>query len=241
MSKSLSDLTSALRRLELSSPQQTVFLSLVQDGPATARVISARTGLTRPSVYDQLKALRQVGLVSELMRDSKTNFAATDLIHIDNLLQDKIERIERSRVSLVAALPDLASTAQTVNPKIRFFEGTEEIKNILKDVLWNAPKDISIIWPSASMADVFDAAYLQWFAERLKVHSFRITLAATPGHPFFVSPKSASHCTYHKLAKRNQPTMATITYGIRTAHISSPTESFGFIVESQEYTKIAVL
>jgi DNA-binding transcriptional ArsR family regulator len=240
MSTALTNLTAALRRLDLSAPQQTVFLSLVQDGPATARVIAARTGLTRPSVYDQLKVLRQVGLVNELMRESKTNFAATDLTHIDNLLQDKIERIERSRVSLATSLPDLLDSAQTVSPKIRFFEGSEEIKNILKDVLWNAPKHITITWPSETMTEVFDAAYLTWFAERLQAHGYQLTLSATPGHPFFVTTKSSASCTFHKLTKRDTPTMATITYGTRTAHISSPREAFGFIVESQEYAKIAI-
>lgn len=238
MSKALSDLTAALRRLDLSSPQQTVFLSLIQDGPATARVIAARTGLTRPSVYDQLKVLRQVGLVNELMRDNKTNFAATDLTHIDNLLQDKIERIERSRTSLATSLPNLVGSAQTVSPKIRFFEGSEEVKNILKDVLWNAPKHITIIWPSESMSEVFDTAYLAWFAERLQTHGYHLTLFATSGHPFSMSSKSAPLATYHKLSKRDTPAMATITYGTRTAHISSPTEAFGFIVESNEYTKL---
>lgn len=234
----IKDLTAALRRLELSDPQQTVFLSLVQEGPGTARTLTARTGLTRPSVYDQLRALRQTGLVNELMIDSKTHFAATDLSHIDNLLADKVERIERSRLSLAAALSDLIAGAKTVTPKIRFFEGSEEVKNILKDVLWNAPKHIDITWPSDTMAEVYDVAYLGWFAERLAVHQHIITLHASPGHPFFKQPSDAPHITYKKLASDKPPTMATIRYGTRTAHISSPTESFGFIVESMEYAAL---
>lgn len=231
MSQPIKDLTAALRRLDLSDPQQTIFLSLVQEGPGSARTLAARTSLTRPSVYDQLKTLRQIGLVNELMIDGKTNFAATDLAHVDNLLQDKIERIERSRESLAASLPDLATAAQTVTPKIRFFEGGEEVKNILKDVLWNAPKNIDIVWPSNTMAEVFDAAYLQWFAERLQAHDYNITLHATTDHPFQVTK-------YKKLTLSQTPTMATIHYGTRTAHISSPTEAFGFIVESGEYARL---
>lgn len=233
MSEPIKDLTAALRRLDLSDPQQTVFLSLVQEGPGTARTLAARTSLTRPSVYDQLKALRQTGLVNELMIDGKTHFAATDLAHVDNLLADKIERIERSRESLAASLSDLTAGAQTVSPKIRFFEGSEEVKNILKDVLWNAPKQIEITWPSESMAEVFDTAYLQWFAERLAAHNYNITLHATANHPF-----SAGNVTYKKLSPAQTPAMATIRYGTRTAHISSPSEAFGFIVESSEYAKL---
>jgi len=233
MSQPIKDLTAALRRLNLSQPQQTIFLSLVQEGPGSARTLSMRTTLTRPSVYDQLKSLRQVGLVNELMIDGKTNFAATDLAHVDNLLSDQIDRIERSRESLAAALPNLATTAKTISPKIRFFEGSAEIKNILKDVLWNAPKHIDITWPSDTMNKVFDVAYLEWFAERLQTHGHSVTLHATPGHPF-----GASNITYKKISPDKAPPMATIHYGNRTAHISSPTEAFGFIVESSEYANL---
>lgn len=41
----------ALRRLELSIPEQTIYLSLLQQGQSTARLLADRTGLTRPSVY----------------------------------------------------------------------------------------------------------------------------------------------------------------------------------------------
>jgi len=233
MSQPIKDLTAALRRLNLSEPQQTVFLSLVQEGPGSARTLSMRTTLTRPSVYDQLKTLRQIGLVNELMIDSKTNFAATDLAHVDNLLSDQVDRIERSRESLAAALPLLATTAQTVSPKIKFFEGSAEVKNILKDVLWNASGHIEITWPSGTMNKVFDAAYLQWFAQRLQAHGNSLKLHATPGHPF-----GAANTTYQKISPDKEPAMATIHYGNRTAHISSPTEAFGFIVESSEYANL---
>jgi len=233
MSQPIKDLTAALRRLNLSQPQQTIFLSLVQEGPGSARTLSMRTALTRPSVYDQLKSLRQVGLVNELMIDGKTNFAATDLAHVDNLLSDQIDRIERSRESLAAALPNLATTAKTISPKIRFFEGSAEMKNILKDVLWNAPKHIDITWPSDTMNKVFDEAYLEWFAERLQKHGHSVTLHATPGHPF-----ETPNVTYKKISSDKTPLMTTIHYGNRTAHISSPTEAFGFIVESSEYANL---
>jgi hypothetical protein len=80
---------------------------------------------------------------------------------------------------------------------------------------------------------VFDVAYLEWFAERLQKHGHSVTLHATPGHPFAVS-----NITYKKISPDKAPPMATIHYSNRTAHISSPTEAFGFIVESSEYEKL---
>lgn len=229
MTNPLHDLTAALRRLGLSTNQQAVYLSLLQEGTATARTIASRTTITRPSVYDQLKALRVHGLVVELEKEGKTHFATTDIRQLDLLLADKIERIQRSRASLSTSLPTLLETFESVQPKIRFFEGSQEVKNILKDVLWNTPKSLTISWPSASMGGVFDAAYLSWFAERLAAQKVSLTLTAEKGHPF-------TGCILKKFSTlKSKSSMATIRYGNRVAHISSPKEAYGFIVESAEY------
>jgi hypothetical protein len=60
-----------------------------------------------------------------------------------------------------------------------------------------------------------------------------VTLHATPGHPF-----ETPNVTYKKISLDKTPSMTTIHYGNRTAHISSPTEAFGFIVESSEYANL---
>jgi sugar-specific transcriptional regulator TrmB len=104
---STSNITSALRRLDLSQSQQAIYLSLLTDGQATARVLAARTGLTRPSVYDQLKSLIGLNLVVELDIEGKAEFAAADIKYLDALLADKIDRLEQSRAFLTEALPAL--------------------------------------------------------------------------------------------------------------------------------------
>ncbi len=89
-------ISAALRRLELSDGEQVVYLSLLRTGRATARMLADRTGLTRPSVYDQLKKLLALSLVVELDIEGKAHFAAGDIKHLDALLLDKIEYSDSS-------------------------------------------------------------------------------------------------------------------------------------------------
>jgi sugar-specific transcriptional regulator TrmB len=101
----MDSVTAALRRLQMSDSEQVVYLSLLRDGQATPRLLADRTGLTRPSVYDQLRTLIAMNIVVELEVAGKAHFAAADLKHLDALLGDKIDRLEQSRTFLAEALP----------------------------------------------------------------------------------------------------------------------------------------
>ncbi|MCA9357447.1 ArsR family transcriptional regulator, partial [Candidatus Kaiserbacteria bacterium] len=116
-------LEETLSDLGLIQTARVVLISLLTDGEATARVLSKRTGVTRPSVYDQLRDLRNRGLVVERDIRGKTFFAATDVSYLDSFVRDKIEALEARREALLEDLPSLLAQAQSVQPKIQFFEG----------------------------------------------------------------------------------------------------------------------
>ena len=229
---------SALRRLDLSDSEQSVYLSLLTNGQATARTLALRTSITRPSVYDQIKTLKKLGLVNELEIDNKAHYAAGDLKHLSALLEDKIDHLEQSRDILESALPSLRDSLETVDPKVRFFYGSDGIKQLLKDVMWYGNQTMRILWPHTEMSEVFDEKFLHWFDDRrakrkLSVHSLwprsckkhvRVLFKKLPGD----IQKTTNH----------QPAMGYITYGNKVAYISSSAESFGYIVESREHNEL---
>ncbi len=237
----------ALRRLELSASEQLIYLSLLGEGGGTARVLAARTGITRPSVYDQLKTLIALGLVVELAIEGKAHFAAADIKYLDALLADRIDRLTQSRESLAEALPALHASLETVTPKLRFFEGGEGVKQLLKDIMWHDKTTLQIIWPAANMAEIFAAAFLNWFDDRRQKRQLNIEViypntSKKTDSALFAGPKD----TQRVLPKGTSVAMATIIYGHKVASISSSAEAFGFIVESKEFaaeerTKFAAL
>lgn len=230
----------ALRRLELSLPEQTIYLSLLQQGQSTARLLAERTGLTRPSVYDQLKTLIGLDLVVELSIEGKAQFAAAPLKHLEALLTDRIDRLEQSLVQLSASVPTLEAGLTTVIPKIRFFEGTDGVKQILKDIMWHDHTTLQMIWATEKITAVYDDAFLRWFDERRLVRQLAIEiLTAQPlkkstGGLLTSGLKDVQRC----LPKGVSIPLSTIIYDSKVAFISSQAEAFGFIVESREFASV---
>jgi len=227
----------ALRRLELSDNEQAIYLSLLREGQAPARVLAARTAITRPSVYDQLKSLIALGLVVELDVDGKALFAAADIKYLDALLADRIDRLTQSRESLAESLSELQLSLETVTPKLRYFEGGEGIKQLLKDIMWHDKTSLQIIWPAAAMNEVFDAAFLRWFDDRRQKRQLRTEVLWPHGtklslQTLFTTGEKDSN---RVLAKGTSIPMASIIYTNKVACISSSAEAFGFIVESREF------
>jgi sugar-specific transcriptional regulator TrmB len=231
---------SALRRLDLSDNEQTVYLSLLSAGATTARVLSSRTGITRPSVYDQLKTLRELNLIVELEVENKTHFAAADIKHLNALLEDKIDRLEQSRDFLEEALPSLRDSLETVDPKIRFFEGEEGVKQLLKDIMWHGNTTMQVYWPHEKMSELFDRKFLEWFdARRAKRNLCIQSLWPHDTHKNDMDLfKSLPEDTQKKLPKCLAPDMAYVIYEKKVAFISSSAEAFGYIVESTEFSAL---
>jgi sugar-specific transcriptional regulator TrmB len=236
----LDKVKSALRRLDLSDNEQNVYLSLLSSGATTARVLSSRTGITRPSVYDQLKTLRELNLVVELEVENKTHFAAADTKHLNALLEDKIDRLEQSRDFLEEALPSLRDSLSTVDPKIRFFEGEEGVKQLLKDIMWHGNTTIQVYWPEETMRTLFDRKFLEWFDARratrkLTVHSLWPHATHKSGMDLF---NTLPEDVQKKMPNCDTPKMAYIIYDKKVSFISSSAEAFGYIVESTEFSTL---
>lgn len=235
-------ISAALRRLELSDGEQVVYLSLLRTGRATARMLADRTGLTRPSVYDQLKKLIALSLVVELDIEGKAHFAAGDIKHLDALLLDKIDRLEQSRQFLLEALPTIESGVDTVVPKIRFFEGEEGMKQLMKDLMWHDNIKLFVSWNDVEMKKVYDSAFLTWWNDRRVLRKISITWRIPLQRN--LKKKALPHFYDSNLDiieysnSSEDVHMTQMIYANKVACISSNKEAFGFIVESQEFTAL---
>lgn len=237
----MDSISAALRRLEMSAGEQAIYLSLLRAGRATARMLADRTGLTRPSVYDQLKKLTALNLVVELDVDGKAYFAAGDIKHLDALLSDRIDRLEQSRQFLLEALPTLEKGLDTVVPKIRFFEGEDGLKQLLKDVMWHDHLTMTVCWNDMEMNAIYDTAFLRWWNERRQLRKLAIAWQVPVSLPGKMIAKPSLYNDELDTIKATLPTTPLVTriiYGSKVACISSRKEAFGFIVESSEFSAL---
>jgi len=237
----MKQLETILTNLSISQPAQQIYISLLKDGEATARTLASRTNITRTSIYDHVKLLKSKNLIVERAIDGTTFFAIGDVRQLEQLLGDQIDTLNTQQKFLSQQLPKLIASSQTVQPKIRFFEGADGTKQLLKDILWYDNITLYIYWPYEHMLNFFGEEFLTWFNQRRKVRDitiktiWNVTTKNIKNHIFSQDSKDVQR---RYLTQKKASTMSYIIYDKKVAFISSDKESFGFIVDSQEFATL---
>jgi HTH-type transcriptional regulator, sugar sensing transcriptional regulator len=230
-----------LSGINIPFPAQKVYVSLLEDGKATARTLSHRTGITRTSIYDQLKVLLSKGLIIERDIEGAAIFEVGDVRQLSILLDDQVGKLSSQQEYLAKNMNSLVNKSQSVQPKIRFFEGKDGAKQLLKDILWHDDITLYLYWPYVHMLDFLGSDFLLWFDERRKVRD--IPLRTIWGHrgekiKKHIFSEDGPDVERRYLTQKNIPSMGYIIYDKKVAFISSRKESFGFIVESAEFASL---
>lgn len=234
-------LTNVLGGIGVSPSAQKIYLSLLEKGEATAVILSKRTGMTRPSVYDQLNELRNTGLVGDRTLDGKKVFATLGVHRLEGLLSEKIEELEEGREDLKKNMQEMIKNSQSVQPRIRFFEGQDGVQQLMKDILWHDDVTLLIYWPYKEVVDAMGVEFLQWFNERRIKYEIHVKTIwphkeKKQGSHIF---EGADDFVQRRYAKKNQKAqMSYLIYDDSVIFISSSRESFGYVVESREHAEL---
>ena len=230
-----------LSEIGVPYPAQKAYISLLEKGKATARTLSLRTGITRTTIYDHLKVLRDKGLIVERAIEGTTLFEVGDVRQLSILLDDQVSKLSTQQEYLAKNLKSLLNKSQSAQPKIRFFEGQEGAKQLLKDILWHDDITLFLYWPYDHMLSFLGKNFLLWFDEKRKKRD--IPLKTIWGHPAgkmkgHIFTDDGPDVERRYLTQKNIPSMGYIIYDKKVAFISSHKESFGFIVESVEFASL---
>lgn len=230
-----------LSSINIPEPAQKIYMALLENGKATARTLSHRTGITRTSVYDQIKILKTKGLVTEQAIEGSTLFEISDARQLSILLNEQVEQLHAQQNFLKNNLSLLIDKSQSTQPKIRFFEGEEGVRQLLKDILWYDNITLYLYWPYEEMVDFLGKEFLLWFKERRQARNIPIQTiwshknGKIKNHIFNDNGKDVKR---RYVVQKNISSMGYIIYDSKVAFISSRKESFGFIVESVEFTAL---
>ncbi|MBI4150537.1 hypothetical protein HY492_00250 [Candidatus Woesearchaeota archaeon] len=126
----MADYLTLLKDWGLSEKEATVYLALLQLGPATVNQVAERADLIRTTTYDILKTLRERGLVGSLVRNKILHFTAEDPQKLISSLDEKKQRIQE----VLGNLRKL-QTAIPEGPVVELLEGKEGIKSVFNDLL----------------------------------------------------------------------------------------------------------
>ncbi len=116
-----------LKQFGLNQSEIAVYLFLLENGVSTPPIVSRGTSIARTNCYNVLEELKLKGLVQEQESGKRKAYIARDP-------ESLLLALEKKREVALRLVPDLRAiyTTQKNKPKIRFYDGIEQVKQIYK-------------------------------------------------------------------------------------------------------------
>ena len=235
-----------LKALDFDEDEVKTYLALIEKGPLTVGILAKKLGVVRSSLYGILKRLAEHHLVIESQQSGVKIFTAEEPEKINLLFGQKMAALQKAQSDYVKILPDLKNkrTEKYQAPKFQIFDGAENLKGALKDMLLYHDLETLAFWPQKKMVEVLSGEFFRYHnKERIKNQlSVRAIwpknqTVEIKQHPYFGSGKSFLREIRIAPAAINFH-MGYWIYGNKIVFISSEKESFGFIIQSQEMVQM---
>lgn len=225
-----------LNQLGLEEKEAKVYLAALELGPTNIQNLTKKSEIKRSTLYEIIRNLKEQSLITEGLKGKRKIFIAAEP---ENLKRN----IKLKEQLLNDILPELKSLNNIgfVKPKITFYEGREELREIYHDTLTTKNKIAYWISPIQSITETVGEDFLnRYVEERTKkgiwAKSIHITSKKAPYK--YLEPQF-----HEKTLRKMRFTPAEINisntiaiWDDKVAIMSSQREGFGFIVESKEYT-----
>ncbi|RJR31154.1 ArsR family transcriptional regulator [Candidatus Parcubacteria bacterium] len=233
-----------LKNLNVPETASRIYLRLLETGISSARQLAENLNLPRPSVYDNLKILINLGLVTEIDQENKKLFRVDDVKNISHLVQERISDLQKQKSKLKEVIPKLKAQADFLEPKIKFYSGQEGVRRAINDILWYENINTLCIWPISEMIDMLGT---EWLAEhnrkRIRKKIYLQTIwpqdkaVKFKQYPFL--GVTSGFLRKIRLAPEGMTwNMGYWLYADKVAFISSRKESFGFTVHSRDFAEL---
>jgi len=227
-----------LKSIGLEEKEARVYLAALELGSANIQELTKKSNIKRSTVYEMLKNLKELGLISETTKGKRKLFLAAE--------PEKLKRSIKAKEQLLnEMLPELKSLSNlgSVKPKITYYEGREGLREIWRDALKIKSKMTYWIAPIQDVVETVGEDFLnKYIEERTKKGIWIKTIHITS--KIFPDYKYIDPTTYEKTLRQVRFTPAEMNiqntiaiYDNKVAIINSRKEGFGFIMESNDYAE----
>lgn len=221
-----------LTKFGLSEKESFTYLALLELGEATIGQIAKKSNIKRTTLYDIITALTKIGLVGSVKKGVKTRYIAEDPHKFEDLAEERGVLIKK-------ILPELLSISNLLEkkPKIRYYEGSEGIKEVYKDTLKYKDQEL-LAWVAEEALGAFDVDYLNNVYIPKRLESKIWVRAIAPDLPYmqeFKGMDTASLRVTKLIDAKKFPFDVEINlYGGAKIGIMSFQEKLGLIIESEK-------
>lgn len=223
-----------------------IYLILLEGGIMSAGSLAKRLDIPRTTLYGLLNDLAQGGLILQSEKENVKLWQAVDPENIKNILNDKINSLENTRKNFDTVLEKLKSSQKTdfISPKFNYFEGAEEMKTMLKNVLLYDNLKTELCWPVKDMSKVLGEEFLYEFNKKRIRNNVYIRViwpmdkVGDITKDVFLAPGKEVKREVRIAPDGVDFSMGYWAYGNKVIFMSSKKENFGFIVESNELRQL---
>lgn len=227
------ELMTLLHFLGLNDKEAATYLALLELGSTTIKPISDRAGVKRTSIYNFINDLVALGLVTKSKKRGRTHYQAASPARLVEIQRERLYNLEER-------LPEFMQLFKTSGrrPQISYYEGPEEMKNIVREEP-RCKKEALYIWPGSDVMGMIGGANFLAEIDRERIKKrvwLRVIRFLHKEVKFRTSADGPEFCREIRFA----PAILEVTMGLgiydtgKVAFISSKKESFGVVVESQE-------
>ncbi len=225
-------ITKTLIQFGFTQNQTKIYLAVLELGEGKAQDIAKKAHVLRPTAYEVLEQLKEIGAVGQYSRHGVRFYMAEPPVKLEKILESK-------KKSIRDILPELESmyNISGFKPKIHYYEGLEGYKTVYEDTLTASG---GRLYGILSMKDLFDTVgeeYMNdYIARRIKagIHLQVIRSEAKDKKPIW--KESAKELRTLRLAPEDFTFPLTMyIYDNKVSLMSSKRENFGLIIESKEF------
>ncbi|MCR4328107.1 MAG: hypothetical protein NUV53_01165 [Patescibacteria group bacterium] len=142
--KQKNNIVGVLEKLGLSENEALLYSVMLKYPKSTVQELATRSPFPRTMLYYVLNQLSQKGLVSTSKDKWRTLYIAENPERLYELLAEREKEFEKQAHAVREIIPELKTRYRLggVRPGVRIFEGIEEYRKALEDIIISRPKII---------------------------------------------------------------------------------------------------
>ncbi len=225
-----------LEKIGLTDKKAKVYLAVLEAGQATIIQIAKKTLIKRTTLYDIVTDLVNQGYISEIKKGSKNLIIAEDPAILIKKFESRLDEVKGIAPALFKIFASVTS-----RPQIRFYEGVEGIRHLMEESLVMKEKEVFYWGPADNIIEILGTVYVdKWLKRRIKAsiqtHGLLTQNAPRASKPFLKTDKTAMR-EVRWLSTKTIFNGILWLYDNKVMYISSTKDSFGFIIESDNFTE----
>jgi len=235
----MSQINDTLKNLGLTETEIKIYLTGLNYNSIGVSELVKQTKINRTTVYHAVGTLMQKGLLAQKGTGARLVFMMTKPENIENLLNEKINLLEKQKTEIAEIIPLLKQHTETSETKmiVSHYQGIEGIKLVIEDALYCKSRHWDIIAPIKNFFSEFDKTYAKYFIET------RIQRGLT-SRSLWEYKESQKSMTSQEIKERNPRILPSVMHGRfktvvciyddKVLYISSLKELSAILIQSQE-------